>query len=122
MAMHPLHPGSAGYALAGYTIVFFGLAYFIGRFWRTSVQHGKHSFVTGSTLDQAEKGSLKQQEDLSDDDVFQLEKRAFFSKVGRMLVVSYDDLELLLTCDERLGYSYATAASFRSQETIIRST
>ncbi|KAI1616310.1 iron-sulfur cluster-binding protein [Exophiala viscosa] len=33
-----------------------------------------------SGLDQAEKGSLKRPEDMSDDEIFQLEKRAFFSK------------------------------------------
>ncbi|KIV78832.1 hypothetical protein PV11_06442 [Exophiala sideris] len=33
-----------------------------------------------SGLDQAEKGSLKGPEDMSDDEIFQLEKRAFFSK------------------------------------------
>ncbi|KAL6251416.1 hypothetical protein RBB50_001625 [Rhinocladiella similis] len=35
---------------------------------------------SSSGLDQAEKGSLKRPEGMSDDEVFQLEKRAFFSK------------------------------------------
>ena len=33
-------------------------------------------------IDQAERGVLKQQTDLSDEDLFQLEKRAFFSRVS----------------------------------------
>ena len=37
--------------------------------------------ATGSTLDLAEKGSLKMEESLSDEEIFELEKRAFFSKV-----------------------------------------
>lgn len=36
----------------------------------------------GSPFDLAERGSLKRDESLSDEEVFQLEKRAFFSRVG----------------------------------------
>lgn len=37
---------------------------------------------TEPTLDLAERGSLQRAESLSDEEVFQLEKRAFFSRVG----------------------------------------
>lgn len=37
---------------------------------------------TEPTLDLAERGSLQRDESLSDEEVFQLEKRAFFSRVG----------------------------------------
>ena len=40
-----------------------------------------------SGLDQAEKGSLKRPEDMSDDEIFQLEKRAFFSKVSVAMIL-----------------------------------
>ena len=42
---------------------------------------------TGLTLDLAEKGSLSKEASLSEDEVFQLEKRAFFSKVSGRYVV-----------------------------------
>ncbi|KIW13214.1 hypothetical protein PV08_08401 [Exophiala spinifera] len=44
------------------------------------VESVPYSYRTSSGLDQAEKGSLKRPEGMSDDEVFQLEKRAFFSK------------------------------------------
>ncbi|KEF57205.1 uncharacterized protein A1O9_07395 [Exophiala aquamarina CBS 119918] len=40
----------------------------------------KDAAPTGSTLDLVEKGSLKRDESLSDEEVFQLERRAFFSR------------------------------------------
>jgi len=42
----------------------------------------KKSYALAATLDRAEKGTLAKKETLSDEDLFQLEKRAFFSKVG----------------------------------------
>ena len=58
---------------------------FINAFF--SVNRVKGSGVS-LNLDQAEKGSLKKQKDMSDDEVFQLEKRAFFSKVGPAVLMS----------------------------------
>ncbi|OAP54419.1 hypothetical protein AYL99_11520 [Fonsecaea erecta] len=54
--------------------------YLVGRLLINLVHDDRKVFAPGSSLDQAEKGSLKKQEDMSDDEIFQLEKRAFFSK------------------------------------------
>jgi len=73
----------------------------------------KASPVT-SSLDQAEKGSFKKQEDISEDDLFQLEKRAFFSKVGPLaLIMPAPSSGLTKT---RHGYMSATAADLTSRE------
>ncbi|KAK5327605.1 hypothetical protein LTR93_002990 [Exophiala xenobiotica] len=50
---------------------------FVGAFVPTDGEKVAHR---GSGLNQAEKGSLKRPVDMSEDEVFQLEKRAFFSK------------------------------------------
>ena len=77
-----------------YVFLFSLLVYVFGRFvWSflhtfISPNAQKASAVT-SNLDQAEKGSLKKQEDISDDDLFQLEKRAFFSKVSSLALIIY---------------------------------
>lgn len=70
-----------------YIVVFSCLTYLFGKPLATLVQalfpvgEGQKITVTGLTLDLAEKGSLTKKESLSVDEVFQLEKRAFFSKV-----------------------------------------
>lgn len=69
-----------------YVFIFSCLVYLCGR----PLQNLISAFVSvdahksvrlASGLDQAEKG-LKRQDNMSDEDIFQLEKRAFFSKVG----------------------------------------
>ncbi|KAL2400148.1 hypothetical protein ABEF93_005805 [Exophiala dermatitidis] len=72
-------------ASLGYAFLLFCLAYILGR----SVVSFAHRMLfsdetkfhhRASGLDQAEKGRLKRHEDVSEEDNFQLEKRAFFSK------------------------------------------
>jgi len=50
----------------------------------------KAAVPEASTFDLAEKGSLKGDESLSDEEVFQLERRAFFSRVGIEFHVGLD--------------------------------
>ncbi|KIW31524.1 uncharacterized protein PV07_03168 [Cladophialophora immunda] len=56
------------------------IVYLVGRLLVNLVYDDRKPFAPGSSLDQAEKGSLKKQEGMTDDEIFQLEKRAFFSK------------------------------------------
>ena len=82
------HISWQGFPFPVYVFVFACLAYLLGRrllnFVGTFISVGDGEKVPhrGSGLDQAEKGSLKRPVDMSEDEVFQLEKRAFFSKVG----------------------------------------
>ena len=79
--------GSASLPFPIYVFIFSCLAYLcrglVVNFFQSifSVDDGEKPPATGSTLDLAEKGSLKSEESLSEEEVFQLEKRAFFSKV-----------------------------------------
>lgn len=75
--------------LPAYAFIFSCLAYLLSGLIVKYLQNAfsltvdqKAAAPTGSTLDLAEKGSLKRHESLSDEEVFQLEKRAFFSRVG----------------------------------------
>ena len=88
---------SVCYALPIYGLVFSGLSYLLARVWLSYYHQGKSAFAPGSSLDQAEKGSLKQHQDMSDEELFQLEKRAFFSKVGRSSFVSLPSSTMELT-------------------------
>lgn len=72
--------------LPAYLFVLSCLVYLLGgqivRFVQAlASNHSVKSTVVGSTLDLAEKGSLKGDDVLSDEEIFLLEKRAFFSKV-----------------------------------------
>jgi hypothetical protein len=65
-----------------YCFVISCLAYVLAR----PILHFVHkASAGGSNLDQAEKGSLQNEEGLSSEELFQLEKRAFFGKVGSNL-------------------------------------
>jgi hypothetical protein len=76
----------------------------------------KAAAPTGSTLDLAEKGSLKRDESLSDEEVFQLEKRAFFSRVGSGFQMGLTYLAFLVLTRSRPGYSYAIVADSQKLE------
>jgi hypothetical protein len=81
------HISLQGFPFPVFVFVFSCLVYlfgrrllnFVGAFVPTDGEKVAHR---GSGLNQAEKGSLKRPVDMSEDEVFQLEKRAFFSKVG----------------------------------------
>lgn len=73
---------SSSYPLPVYALMVSCLGYGLGRVLLKIIHENKHSLELGSGLDQAEKGGLKRQEGMTDSDIFQLEKRAFFSKVG----------------------------------------
>ncbi|KAH0843133.1 hypothetical protein AYO21_03424 [Fonsecaea monophora] len=81
MAVNPVESqfGSVFSPLPVYLSAGACIVYLVGRLLFNLVHDDRKSFAPGSSLDQAEKGSLKQ-ENMSDDDIFQLEKRAFFSK------------------------------------------
>ncbi|KAJ9639232.1 hypothetical protein H2204_003843 [Knufia peltigerae] len=75
------------WSFPAYVFIFSCLAYLFGRRLVNLInvalgtqQENTHHSRSSSGLDQAEKGSVISQEAMSDDDVFQLEKRAFFSK------------------------------------------
>lgn len=68
--------------VCGFSI--FCIVYLVGCLLWKFVQGDKYTSVPGSSLDQAETGGLKKQKNMSDEEIFQLEKRAFFSKVGRL--------------------------------------
>lgn len=75
-----------GLALTGrtlplYVAVISCVVYLSGRGLWNFIHQGKQSHTP--SLDRAEKGSLEQQDTMSACEIFQLEKRAFFSKVGR---------------------------------------
>lgn len=65
-------------------------------------QENTHHSRSSSGLDQAEKGSVISQEAMSDDDVFQLEKRAFFSKVRHAMPRPVCDMSHLNSRDHGL--------------------
>lgn len=89
------HIGWFHVSLPAYVFVISCLVYLFGR----ALLRFTHAFgplearkvpPLASGLDQAEKGSLKKYEGTSDEEIFQLEKRAFFSKVGSALLGSSD--------------------------------
>ncbi len=89
MAMNllPSHMAGANLSIPAGAIVISCFVYLFGRALFNLIRvlvplDVRKATPLASGLDQAEKGSLRKQEDMSDDDVFQLEKRAFFSKVG----------------------------------------
>ncbi|KIX04917.1 uncharacterized protein Z518_05788 [Rhinocladiella mackenziei CBS 650.93] len=86
MMMNPLH-GWLSTPFPIYVLVFSCLAYLVARPLLNFIHEyfpadaAQKISPSASGLDGAEKGNLKR-EGMTDDDVFQLEKRAFFSKVG----------------------------------------
>lgn len=74
---------SIGYQLSLYAFSISCTVYLISRILWRFIHSDLQTLAPGSSLDEAEKGRLKKQEDMSDEEIFQLEKRAFFSKVGR---------------------------------------
>jgi hypothetical protein len=82
MALSQLRHDTLSYLLPIYAVGIACFAYIARRVLLGFIYEDRKAFAPGASLDQAEKGSLKQQENLSDDEIFQLEKRAFFSKVG----------------------------------------
>lgn len=79
LSSSPSHP------LPVYALMISCVGYGVGRVLLKVIHENKHSLGLGSGLDQAEKGGLKRQEGMTDVDIFQLEKRAFFSKVGGVI-------------------------------------
>jgi ABC-type dipeptide/oligopeptide/nickel transport system permease component len=73
---------SVAYSVPAFVFVLSCVVYLFGRLLLNFLHGGQSFFAPGSSIDQAEKGSIKSHEDLSEEEVFQLEKRAFFSKVG----------------------------------------
>ncbi|KAJ9609878.1 hypothetical protein H2200_006207 [Cladophialophora chaetospira] len=63
-----------------YAFVICCVVYLFGRVLLSRIHNGKRSLAPGSRWDQAEKGSLEKQGNVPDVEIFQLEKRAFFSK------------------------------------------
>jgi hypothetical protein len=72
---------SVSYPLPLYAFLISCLVYLFARILLSFIHPNKQIFGPISSLDRAEKGSLRKQDDMSDEEIFQLEKRAFFSKV-----------------------------------------
>jgi hypothetical protein len=86
------HSSSMSYPLPVVGVVIAGFVYILARTLLYLIHKEKQSLAPASSLDQAEKGSLEKQEEMSEDEIFQLEKRAFFSRVGRLISFSEDIL------------------------------
>lgn len=101
--------------LPAYLFVFSCLAYLFGNL---AVNHLHAAFsshlnqkaaaLRNSTLDLAERGSLQRDESLSDEEVFQLEKRAFFSRVGFYIQTTIPGVDSLSLTASRRGFSSVT--------------
>lgn len=109
-----------GIPLPAYVFIFSCLVYIFGRHLTSFLGalisvDGQKTAHPASGLDQAEKGSLKRPEDMSDDELFQLEKRAFFSKVSVPAFLG-GDLGLTLS---RHGCTLHTGADSRNPATIM---